>query len=95
MKNMWYASMSKRLNVKETVALIEECGQWAGVAEIKLLGNVGNNQALRVKSEIMQKLYNEGYACRTNYVPMEYVLEYFNIDLNYLYRVLERKIVNG
>ncbi len=95
MMNIWYVSMSKRLTVKETIQLIEDTGQWAGVTEIKLLGNIGNNQALKVKAEIKQKMFNEGKVCRTNFVPMEYVLDYFNINLNYLYRVKERKIVNG
>lgn len=95
MKSMWYAFMSKKLSVKETIQLIDEAGQWAGTNEIKLLGGIGDNQALKVKQEIKQRMYNEGKVCRSNFVPMEYVLEYFDINLNYLFRVKERKIVNG
>ena len=93
--SMWYVSMSKKLSVTETIKLIDDAGQWAGTTEIKLLGGIGDNQALKVKAEIKQKMYNEGKVCRSNFVPMEYVLEYFDINLDYLYRVKERKIVNG
>lgn len=66
--------------------------QWAGTKEIMKIGNVGENRALRIKKEIAYDLINKGYALPSNKVPMEAVIEYFKINIEYLEMVnKERK----
>ena len=64
--------------------------QWAGTKEIMKLGNIGEARALKIKKEIAQQLIDEGYVLPRNKIPMEIVIKYLKINLDYL-RKIERK----
>ncbi len=66
------------------------CTQWAGTKEIMKLGHIGENRALKIKKEIQNKLLSEGYALPRYHVPMESVVEYFKINVEYLKKVSEK-----
>ena len=67
------------------------CYQWAGTKEIMRIGSIGEGRALKVKREIRDCLIQKGYTLPKNKVPMESVLEYFKINLNYLKSVKRKK----
>ncbi len=63
--------------------------QWAGTKEIRQIGMVGETMALNIKREIATQLEKEGYRLPPRLVPMEKVVDYFKININYL-KKLER-----
>lgn len=48
------------------------------------LGEFGRNSALKVKREIKSKLINQGYKIPSHVIPMKEVVDYLNININYL-----------
>lgn len=78
--------MSKeRLNANEILDLLNT--QWADTKLIKKLGYVGTNKAWEISKKIRDELEKEGYWLPRGLVPMEKVVEYFKININYLKKV--------
>ena len=75
--------------VKEIVSKM-----WASTDDIKKLGCIGNNKALRIKRELRNKMVDEGYAIPRNLVDMQLVIKYFKIDLNKIDK-LAGGVING
>ena len=48
------------------------------------LANIGRNSALTIKSKIKNDLESKGYYVPKNAVPMQEVVKYLNIDIDYL-----------
>ena len=48
------------------------------------LANIGRNSALTIKNKIKTDLEKEGYYVPKNAVPMQEVVKYLNIDIDYL-----------
>lgn len=62
--------------------------QWANTNDVCSIGNIGKSSALKVMKNIKEKLLQEGYRLpKSNLVPMEKVVEYFNININYLKKI--------
>lgn len=61
--------------------------QWATTADIMSIGEVGYHKALDIKKEIATTLENQKYKLPKNKVPMEFVVEYFKINISYLKKV--------
>lgn len=55
--------------------------------EIMKLGCVGKNKALEIKREIQDQAGANGYFLPNNLVPMEYVIDYFKINITHLNKV--------
>ena len=66
----------------ETLNLISK--QWCTLEDLMALGEFGRNSALKVKREIKNKLINQGYKIPSHVIPMKEVVEYLNININYL-----------
>ena len=66
--------------------------QWAGTEDIMRIGAVGMNKALKVKSEIVKSLKesDQEYKLPRNKVPMEEVMKYFRINIDYLSRLAKK-----
>jgi hypothetical protein len=66
--------------------------QWAGTEDIKRIGSIGNNKALKIKREIVQRLKDTGdeYALPRNKVPMEEVMKYFKLNVEYLTKLAKK-----
>lgn len=61
--------------------------QWATTTDIMSIGEVGYHKALDIKKEIATALENQKYKLPKNKVPMEFVVEYFKINISYLKKV--------
>lgn len=61
--------------------------QWATAGDIKQIGSVGINKSHQIRKEIANNLEKQGYHLPTNLVPMEKVVDYFKINVNYLKRL--------
>ncbi len=82
------------ITADEILSLI--CHQWAGTKDIMKIGNIGEGRALKVKREITDLLNEEGYVLPRNKVPMESVIKYFKINIDFLKKVTkERNSING
>lgn len=67
--------------------------QWATNDDICKIGNIGTNKALEIRRAIESEIKKNGYNLpRQSIVPMKNVIEYFQIDINYLKKLasLER-----
>ena len=65
--------------------------QWATIQDIMLVGSLGRNKARDIKNEIAEKIKAEGKKLPNNLVPMEKVIEYFNINVEYLVNINKSK----
>lgn len=77
--------MAKYLKHMASEQLHAMACQWADTNAICIIGNIGKNKAIDVRHEIEKQIKAEGYRLpRQKIVPMRYVIDYFNIDINYL-----------
>lgn len=74
--------MKTNLTANEVLILINK--QWATTNDIKLIGRVGTAAAYRVKREIITLLEEKKVFVPSGVVPMDEVIKYFNININYL-----------
>ena len=70
------------MEAQETLNLISK--QWCTLDDLMALGEFGRNSALKVKREIKNKLVNQGYKIPSHVIPMKEVVDYLNININYL-----------
>lgn len=68
--------------VDENLKLIAQ--QWCNLSDLMKLANIVRNSALTIKSKIKNDLEKEGYYVPKNAVPMQEVVKYLNIDIDYL-----------
>lgn len=85
--------MTKSLSTKEMSEIIDKI--WASTEDIKKIGCIGKNRALEVKKEIRQMMIDDHKIYPRNYVSMEYVIKYFNIDEKKIRRIAMGGIING
>ena len=77
---------SEKLNADQLLEIASS--QWASDKDIMKIGSVGRNKAYAIRSEIALSLYGDDSKLRNRgLVPMNEVLKYFNIDINYLKEV--------
>ena len=70
------------MEAQETLNLISK--QWCTLEDLMALGEFGRYSALKVKREIKNKLINQGYKIPSHVIPMKEVVDYLNININYL-----------
>lgn len=70
------------MEAQETLNLISK--QWCTLEDLMALGEFGRNSALKVKRDIKNKLINQGYKIPSHVIPMKEVVDYLNININYL-----------
>lgn len=70
------------MEAQETLNLISK--QWCTLEDLMALGEFGRNSALKVKREIKNKSINQGYKIPSHVIPMKEVVDYLNININYL-----------
>ena len=73
----------------KTILLAEETleilnSQWATVQDIMKIGAVGRNKARDIKNKISYEIISNGFKLPNNLVPMEKVIDYFKININFL-----------
>jgi len=75
--------MCRLLRAREIIDIASQ--NWATTRDIGLIGAIGNNKALEIKKEIRAKQLERGDNLpNKQVVSMKEVLEYFNIDIQYL-----------
>ncbi len=75
----------KRLTANELLDVLNN--QWATTQDIRAIGSVGNNKAYEIKDEIRKKVEADGYKLPNNLIPMQYVVDYFKLNISYLKKV--------
>jgi len=70
------------MTANDTLELISK--QWCNLDDLMKLSEVGRNTALKIKKEIKEKLTNQGYRLPNHLIPMKEVIDYLNINVNYL-----------
>ena len=77
--------MPKRKYYSASEQLQAMASQWADNRLIMIIGGVGMNKAADIRKEIENEIKSKGYRLpRTAVVPMRCVIDYFDIDVNYL-----------
>jgi len=70
------------MSLDETLSLISQ--QWCTLSDLMKLARVGRNSALAIKGKIRDDLVAKGYYVPKTVVPMQEVIKYLNIDVDYL-----------
>ena len=65
--------------------------QWATIQDIMKIGALGRNKARNIKKEIERNIIDQGLKLPNNLVPMEKVIEYFKINLDFLVTINKSK----
>ena len=65
--------------------------QWATIQDIMKIGALGRNKARNIKNEIERNIVDQGLKIPNNLVPMEKVIEYFKINLDFLVTINKSK----
>lgn len=70
------------MTAEETLNLISK--QWCNLEDLMALGQLGRNSALKIKRDIKSKLTKQGYKIPNHLIPMKEVVDYLDININYL-----------
>ena len=83
---------SKRMSYTEVYRLISK--PWINTEEIKKLCLCGNKKAAKIRSEVEEKVIAMGKTipeCARKIIPTPILLEYLNIDIDYVYEMAEKE----
>ena len=67
---------------------------WASVYEIQQVGNCGRDKAIEIRNFIKQAIKDNGKKVpsgKTKVVPMTKVIEYFDLDINYITEMAKKE----
>lgn len=78
------------MTAKETLDLISK--QWCDLNDLRKLNGLGKNSASKLKSEIRISLLNKGYQLPSKLLPMNEVVNYLKININYLQKMSKEGI---
>ena len=73
------------IQADETLEILNK--QWATIQDIMKIGALGRN----IKNEIERNTIDQGLKLPNNLVPMEKVIEYFKINLDFLVTINKSK----
>lgn len=79
------------MNAKETLELISK--QWCNIDDLMKLTEMGKNNAVKLRKEIKIDLINKGYSLPSKLLPMNEVVNYLKININYLQK-MAKEIIN-
>lgn len=78
------------MTAKETLDLISK--QWCDLNDLRKLTGLGKNSASKLKNKIRINLLNKGYQLPSKLLPMNEVVNYLKININYLQRMSKEGI---
>lgn len=78
------------MTAKEILDLISK--QWCDLNDLRKLTGLGKNSASKLKSEIRINLLNKGYQLPSKLLPMNEVVNYLKISINYLQKMAKEGI---
>lgn len=67
---------------------------WANVKDIQNIASCGKNKASKIRDDIITKILQNGKnvpQAKEKIVPMELVIEYLNLDLNYIFQMAKKE----
>jgi len=70
------------MSATDTLELISQ--PWCNLTDLMKLAQIGRNSALKVRRDIKDKLFKQGYKLPTNLIPMNEVVSYLGINISYL-----------
>lgn len=73
------------MNAKETLEIISK--QWCTTEDLQLLSQLGVNNVCKLKKKIKDELEEQGYLLPKGKLPMNEVVKYLKIDIEYLNKV--------
>ncbi len=79
------------MNAKETLNLISK--QWCNLSDLQKLTGLGKNSTIKLKNEIKLDLESKGYLLPNKLLPMNEVVNYLKININYLQK-MSKEIAN-
>ncbi len=65
--------------------------QWATIQDIMKIGALGRNKTRNIKNEIERNIIDQGFKLPNNLVPMEKVIDYFKINVDFLVSINNSK----
>ncbi len=83
--------MKSKIIISAEDMLVLLSKQWATVQDIMKIGALGRNKARDIKNEIEREVKDSGQKLPNNLVPMEKVIDYFKINLDFLVDVMKSK----
>lgn len=73
------------MNAKETLEVISK--QWCNVDDFRKLAQLGINNSLQLRNKIKKELEGKGYLLPKGLLPMNEVVNYLKIDVEYLIKM--------
>ena len=74
------------MNAKELLEILSK--QWCTVEDLKKIANVGYNKVYAIRNKLIKSLEKDGYILPKGLLPMQEVVKYLKIDLEYLEKVI-------
>ncbi len=66
--------------------------QWCNTEDLKKLTGLGKNNISKLKTKIRKELMNKGYKLPTKLLPMNEVVNYLKIDIEYLNQIAKNNV---
>lgn len=67
---------------------------WADVNDIKKIANCGRDKASLIRDDIRNNIVKEGNLlpiCKSKLIPMERLVKYLNLNIDYIYSMAEKE----
>ena len=66
--------------------------QWCNTEDLKKLTGLGKNNISKLKTKIRKELMSKGYKLPTKLLPMNEVVNYLKIDIEYLNQIVKNNV---
>lgn len=66
--------------------------QWCNTEDLKKLTGLGKNNISKLKTKIRKELMSKGYKLPTKLLPMNEVVDYLKIDIEYLNQIAKNNV---
>lgn len=66
--------------------------QWCNTEDLKKLTGLGKNNISKLKTKIRKALISKGYKLPTKLLPMNEVVNYLKIDIEYLNQIAKNNV---
>lgn len=66
--------------------------QWCNTEDLKKLTGLGKNNISKLKTKIRKELISKGYKLPTKLLPMNEVVNYLKIDIEYLNQIAKNNV---
>lgn len=78
------------MNAHDMLELLSK--QWCNTEDLKKLTGLGKNNISKLKTKIRKELMSKGYKLPTKLLPMNEVVNYLKIDIEYLNQIAKNNV---